>query len=132
MNTLLQATTLKPEKKLSIVWPALCAGLTILVLWLSLIPADSIPSAGLGWDKLNHAVAIAVVTLFAFLTFKSRRWAARAAFWYGFSLGVLVEAFQAVFTTTRSAEWGDLLADLLGAGFVWFLLFIFQRKRDRL
>ncbi|MBC7961812.1 MAG: VanZ family protein [Steroidobacteraceae bacterium] len=101
------------------------------MLWLSLMPVDSIPPVGLGWDKLNHAAAIAVVTFLAFLTFKSRRWAARAAFLYGISLGVLIEVFQAIFTTTRSAEWGDLLADLIGAGSVWCLISVIKRKRER-
>ncbi len=112
-------------------WPALCAGLTLLVLWLSLIPAESVPAVGLGWDKLNHAAAIAVITLFAFLSLKSCRWAAQAAFLYGISLGLLIEVLQAIFTNTRSAEWGDLLADLIGAGTVWCFIFFIQRKRER-
>ncbi len=102
------------------------------MLWLSLMPADSVPSVGLGWDKLNHAAAIAAATLLAFLSFKAHRWAAQAAFLYGISLGILIELFQAVFTTTRSAEWGDLLADLIGAGFVWCLISVTQRKRELL
>jgi VanZ family protein len=114
------------------VWPVLCTGLTIAVLWLSLMPADSVPSAGLGWDKLNHTAAIAAITLLAFLSFKSHSWAARAAFLYGISLGILIELFQAVFTTTRSAEWGDLLADLIGAGFVLCLISFTHRKREPL
>lgn len=114
------------------VWPPLCAGLTILVLWLSLMPADAVPSVGLGWDKLNHAAAIAAVTLLAFLSFRSHKWAALAAFLYGVSLGILIEVFQAVFTTSRSAEWGDLLADLIGAGFIWCLISVIQRKRELL
>jgi len=123
---------LKPELlNSSIVWPALCAGLTVLVLWLSLIPADAVPVAGLDWDKLNHAAAIAAVTFAAFLALKPYRWAAQTAFLYGILLGGLIEAFQAIFTTTRSAEWGDLLADLIGGGLVWCLIFFIQRKRDQ-
>lgn len=116
------------KQNLYYVWPVLCAGLTLLILWLSLMPVDSIPSVGLGWDKLNHAAAIAAVTFLAFRTFKSHRWAVRAAFLYGISLGGLIEVFQAIFTNTRSAEWGDLLADLIGAGSVCCLLFVVQRK----
>jgi VanZ family protein len=113
------------------VWGVLSFGLTMLILWLSLLPADSVPPVGLGWDKLNHATAIATVTLFTYLTFKSRRWAAQAAFLYGISLGILIEVCQATFTTTRTAEWGDVLADLIGAGLVWCLIFVIQLKRGR-
>lgn len=115
----------------SFVWPALCAGHTILVLWLSLMPADSLPSVGLGWDKLDHVAAIAAATLLAFLALRPRSWATHAAFLYGISLGILIEVFQAIFTTARSAEWGDLLADLIGAGSVWCLMVVIQRKRER-
>lgn len=115
----------------SIVWPALCAGLTVLVLWLSLIPADAVPAASLGWDKLNHAAAIAAVSLAAFLVLKKYRWAVTAAFLYGISLGVAIELLQAIFTTTRSAEWSDLLADLVGGGSICFLISVVRRKRER-
>jgi len=97
-------------------WRILCVGLTAAILLLALLPNDSVPQVGFGWDKLNHSAAIAVVTVLAFLSVKPYRRAASVAFWYGMSLGVLIELCQAVFTTTRSAEWGDLLADFLGAG----------------
>jgi len=115
----------------SIVWPALCAGLTVLVLWLSLLPADSVPPVGLDWDKLNHAAAIAAVSLAAFLALKKYRWAVTAAFLYGISLGGAIELLQAIFTTTRSAEWSDLLADLIGGGSICFLISVVRRKRER-
>lgn len=103
------------------------AALTILILWLALMPADSAPS-GLGWDKLNHAGAIAVVTGLAFLSFRSRPWAAAGAFLYGISLGVLIEILQATLTTSRSAEWSDVVADLVGAGCALAAIRIYQRR----
>lgn len=113
-------------------WSLLCISTTIMVFSLSLVPSDSISSIDLGWDKLDHAVAIAVTTFCAFRMFKSHRWAAPAAFSYGLLLGALIEVCQAVFTTTRSAEWGDLLADLIGAGLAWCWIYIIQRKRELL
>lgn len=91
------------------------------------MPADAAPS-GFGWDKLNHAGAIAVVTGLAFLSFRSRDWAAAGAFLYGISLGVLIEILQATLTTGRSAEWGDVVADLAGAGCAWVAIRIYQRR----
>lgn len=101
--------------------------LTVSILWLALMPADAAPS-GLGWDKLNHAGAIAVVTGLAYLSFRSRVWAAAGAFLYGTSLGVLIEILQASLATGRSAEWSDVAADLVGAGIAWGAIRIYQRR----
>jgi VanZ family protein len=110
-----------------LIWLSLCTGLTILILWLALMPAVSAPS-GLGWDKLNHAGAIAVVTGLAYLSFKPRRLAAAGAFLYGTTLGVLIEILQATLTTSRSAEWGDVAADLIGAVGIWAIIRMYQRR----
>ncbi|MDD2580507.1 MAG: hypothetical protein PHR66_00805, partial [Desulfuromonadaceae bacterium] len=82
------------------------AGLTVLILWLALMPADSAPP-GFGWDKLNHVAAIAAVTGVAFLALRHRRHAGLDAFLYGTFLGILIEILQWALTTSRVAEWGD-------------------------
>ena len=110
----------------TLIWLSLCAGLSLLVLWLALMPASSAPS-GLGWDKLNHAGAIGAITGLAYLSLKPRVWAAAAAFLYGTFLGILIEILQGTLTTSRSAEWGDVVADLIGAGSVWTAIRIYQR-----
>jgi hypothetical protein len=112
---------------LTLIWLSLCAGLTLLILWLALMPASSAPS-GLGWDKLNHAGAIAAITGVTYLYLKPLSWAAAAAFLYGTSLGILIEILQGTMTTSRSAEWGDVVADLIGAGSVWAAIRIYQRR----
>ena len=104
-----------------------CTGLTLLILWLALMPAGSAPS-GFGWDKLNHAAAIAAATGLAYLSFQPRGWAAAGAFLYGTFLGIMIELLQATLTTGRSAEWGDVAADLIGAGSVWFVIRMYQRR----
>lgn len=108
------------------IWLSLCIALTLLILWLALMPAASAPS-GLGWDKLNHAGAIAAATGVAYLTFEPRRWAALGAFLYGTSLGILIELLQGALTTSRAAEWGDVAADLIGAGCAWGVIKIYKR-----
>lgn len=105
-----------------------CAALTLLILWLALMPAVSAPS-GLGWDKLNHAGAIGVVTWLAYLSFQPRDRAAWAAFLYGVALGVLIELLQGSLATGRSAEWGDVAADLVGAGGVWGTISFYQHRK---
>lgn len=109
------------------IWGILCSGLTLLILWLALVPSATAP-AGLGWDKLNHAAAIAVATGLAFLSLQPRRWAVTAAFLYGIFLGILIEILQATMATGRSAEWGDLLADFIGAAGAWLAIQLYQRK----
>ena len=113
------------------IFTSACAALTILILWLALIPAVSAP-VGTGWDKLNHVGAIALITGLAFLSLRTGRRAAEAAFLYGISLGILIEIFQTTMTTTRTAEWGDLLADVIGAGCAYGLISIFQIKRGNI
>ena len=109
----------------SLVWLILCSGLTLLIFWLALMPAVSAPS-GFGWDKLNHAGAIGAVTCLAYLALQPRRRAAVTAFLYGAFLGILIEILQGTLTTTRSAEWGDVAADLVGAGCAWAVIKIYQ------
>jgi len=111
----------------TLLWLSLCTGLTLLILWLALMPASSAPS-GFGWDKLNHAGAIAAATGLAYLSLQPRSWAAAGAFLYGAFLGILIEILQATLTTSRSAEWGDVAADLVGAGVVWVVIRMYQRR----
>ena len=101
--------------------------MTILILWLALMPAGSAPS-GFAWDKLNHAGAIAAVTGLAYLALQPLGWGAAAAFLYGASLGILIEILQATLTTGRTAEWGDVAADLTGALCSWVVIRIYQRR----
>jgi VanZ family protein len=66
--------------------------------------------ADLGWDKLNHLTAFASLAAVASL--------GRVGAWVRIALallayGALIEVLQS-FTGTRSAEWGDLLADGVG------------------
>ncbi|MFZ2948669.1 MAG: hypothetical protein WA003_04215 [Desulfuromonadaceae bacterium] len=102
------------------------AALTVLILWLALMPAGSAPS-GFGWDKLNHAGAIAAATGLAYLSFQPWGRAAAGAFLYGVFLGILIEILQATLTAGRAAEWGDIAADLLGAGCAWIVIRMYQR-----
>ena len=95
----------------------------LLILWLSLDPSPPVPENELlGWDKLQHAAAYALMTFLAgsaFYTFSGnfyRSWLAAA----GISIvyGGLIELLQGWCTQARSAEFGDLVADTIGAVFV--------------
>ncbi len=101
-------------------WPAILLLLTLGILYLALTPAP--PTNGLGWDKANHAAAMSVVTLLAWQAYQPRVRPLFFAGLYAVGLGILIELLQGFFTTSRSAEWGDLLADLTGTACALFLL----------
>ncbi|HEY6839033.1 MAG TPA: VanZ family protein [Geobacteraceae bacterium] len=90
-----------------------------IILWLSLIPSPPVlKSELLGWDKFQHAVAYCLLTLLGVSSLDGLPairhrllWASAGAMLFG----AVVEAVQGVFTTTRTAEIGDLLADAAGA-----------------
>jgi VanZ family protein len=96
------------------------AAWTIALLWLSLTPDPPGPTEGfLGWDKLHHAVAYALLTvlsgrfLAALRPVVRRPWLLAAT--YAFVFGVLMEIAQGLFTTVRQPDVRDAAADLVGA-----------------
>jgi len=92
----------------------------LLVLWLSLDPSPPVPENELfGWDKLQHAAAYALMTFLAGFAFHAysdnfyRSWFAAAGM--SIAYGGLIELLQGWCTEARSAEFGDLVADTIGA-----------------
>lgn len=96
-----------------------------VLLWLSLTPRPPRLEMGfLSWDKLQHLGAYGLLTFLggkAYRCFnldKRRRWLFAAAGAAVF--GGAVEIAQEAMALGRAAEWGDLLADVLGAGLVYW------------
>lgn len=121
---------LLPKWSLLITWG-------VVVLWFSLVPSPPVPKSGiLGWDKFQHAAAYGIFTLlagWAFVTLpfsRERQWFLAGA--VAVIFGALLEVAQGVFTATRTAEAGDLLADAIGAATViFFVHFVYYRYRRR-
>ena len=107
-------------------WRLALAACTAGMLYLSLVPAP--PSAGLGWDKANHAVAMAAVTAVGFLAFRPSHRAVAYGAAYALTLGMLIELLQGTLTSSRSAEWGDLLADVTGTVAALLLISIWRTR----
>ncbi len=103
MLTALQRLTVKN-------WRLLFYTLLVIVLVLALVPPPDLPSHS-GSDKLHHALAFTVLTLLLSLAHPTLSVALRVAALLAY--GLVMEALQS-FTTYRSAEWSDLLADTLG------------------
>ena len=89
------------------------------LLWLSLTPTPPQIPGVLGWDKLQHCGAYALLTLLVaqFLLYLSLHpgKACRVALLVAVCFGALMEVAQLLAYTGRAAEWWDLLADAVGA-----------------
>ncbi|MGH6609590.1 MAG: VanZ family protein [Burkholderiaceae bacterium] len=88
----------------------LLVGVAVLAL-MSKPPSD----AGFGWDKLNHALAFTALGFSAYLGYPSARdtRVVRLCLLL-IAFGALIEVLQH-YVPGRSSEWGDLLADSIGA-----------------
>jgi VanZ family protein len=91
----------------------------VSILWLSLTPSPPRLGTGLlAWDKFQHAAAFGLLTLLGFYAFtrvSSFRQRLICAAVVSVLFGALVEVAQGLLTTARTAEAGDLAADLVGA-----------------
>lgn len=92
----------------------LAVGIVLALAKLPPIPLDISYT-----DKIEHAVAFALMMLYAGMLFpRDRRWAALGLLIYG----IKVEMLQ-LLVPWRSAEWLDIAADAAGIGLGWCLLF---------
>lgn len=92
-------------------WIGGAVALLLAIVVGSLLPGPVVAVVGT-WDKLEHAVAYGVLTLWLAGLFPPAR-CLRAGL-ASFAAGVVVELLQAILTVSRVAEAADLLAN--GAG----------------
>lgn len=93
-------------------WWRLLALLLVVIAWLAFTPAPP-DTLDTGWDKVNHALAFAALAWVAELAAwprRGHRWRIALGL---LAWGVLIELVQGQLPT-RSAEWGDVLADGVG------------------
>jgi VanZ family protein len=89
-------------------WRIVLALLGVVVTWLALVPVPP-PQADLGWDKLNHIAAFAVLAAVAAQAVAGRARIVGALMAYG----VFIEIAQS-FIPPRSGDWRDLVGDAVG------------------
>lgn len=118
------------KKHLPQFWRAATVAVTCAILYLSLAPRP--PSVGLGWDKANHAAAMAAITFLAYLALRPASRAVVFAAGYALLLGILIEVLQGLCTVTRTAEWGDLGADVIGTALATVLVVSAKLTKGRL
>jgi VanZ family protein len=92
--------------------------LVLITLWLSLIPADQIPSAFHFWDKAQHALGFAALGFSGLKTYPGRwRWLMVCLM----LLGAGIECAQWL-SGWRQGDWQDWIADCVGllmGGVAW-------------
>lgn len=102
---------------ISIIW-------TSFVFYLCLIKSSDVPQINVvGIDKLVHIFLHFFIVFFWGLTFFQTQIPNKylKTLWFpflvSFLIGILIELMQAYLTTTRSADFRDILANLFGALF---------------
>lgn len=105
------------------------------ILWFSLDPAPPQPGIELlAWDKFQHGAAYGLLALLwgnFLVTYRGcRRRCWLLAFAGAVGFGALVEVAQGLFTSVRSAEFGDLVADAVGAGVVSLAAAAWRARRS--
>jgi len=93
-------------------WAALLLALALFTCWLAFSPAPP-PSADVGWDKANHALAFATLALVAELAFWPVQTRRRRISIGLVAFGGFIELVQAQIPE-RSGDWADLAADATG------------------
>lgn len=128
--TVYSSITSKPVRRIVLlIW-------VLIIFWLSLDPAPPAPDLKIiGWDKILHAVAYGCLTFFAGWALEGPT-PLKKSTWYAIAaiatvLGGFMELFQLVFTSSRTAEFADILSDAIGAAVVLLIVFGTRKYRRR-
>jgi glycopeptide antibiotics resistance protein len=108
----------------------LAIGYTLFITILSLISLNNIPKLGSSFDdKIYHFGAYAVFVMVWYNFFEKTSSKYKILFSAAISLtyGIIVEIFQGTFTTYRTEDVVDVLANSLGVIFAVMLIFIYRK-----
>jgi VanZ family protein len=109
----------------------------LAIFCLSIMPNPPVPHSGIfSWDKLQHALGYAFLmvlggwALLPLVNSKLRAW--RYALIITVVYGALMEGVQSLFTSGRSGDPGDILANALGGLAIYLLIrLLFCRRPQR-
>lgn len=113
---------------------------SVIFIGTCLMGADSVPDMprGIAWDKVAHFCMfflLSAVSLFDYYKMhESQPSIFRWVLW-GFLIPVIygggIELLQKYIFTSRSAEWGDWIADILGSLTAAIFAIIYLQKRNK-
>jgi VanZ family protein len=99
-------------------WWVLGVVLVVIVLVLSVLPNNALPTQGFN-DKINHMLAyVAMTGWFCGLVLRARWWRVAVALSL---VGIAVEIAQSLMPFGREGDAVDLIANTLGIGIGWLL-----------
>jgi VanZ family protein len=90
----------------------LLIAMVLSICWFAFAPEPP-PSVDTGWDKLNHLLAFAAVTMCTWFAWGTTRHRVPGVLLAALAFGVFIELVQTQ-VPGRSGEWPDLLADMIG------------------
>lgn len=103
---------------------ALLAATALAILCLSIMPNPPVPQTGLlSWDKVQHALAYAILAsvagwaLLPLVSAPVRAW--RYALFFALGFGGGMELLQALLPFKRSGDIGDVAANALGGVIIY-------------
>lgn len=102
----------RPELRFRRLWVTAGIAIAALIALVCLLPGNKLPQVGLS-DKIKHAMAFAGLAFWFGSVIVRRDLVAVALAVVAF--GGLIEIAQGLMGLGREAEWGDLVADALGA-----------------
>lgn len=82
-----------------------------VLMWLSLAPQDELPRALSFWDKAQHGLAYATLTLIGAAAFPER---VGLMVIVSLATGGLAEVLQGLEGLGRQADWRDMVANMTG------------------
>jgi VanZ family protein len=115
-------------RRIQFIWKLCFWTLVLITLWLSLIPAEQVPSAFHFWDKAQHAFGFAGLAFLGLMAYPGR--IVRLALGL-MLLGAGIEVAQWS-TGWRQGDWQDWVADCVGllmGGVFWQLVAMFRRRQ---
>ena len=108
------------------IMPLLFGACLVFTIVMALIPSDVLMQFNL-WDKAQHALAFAVLTLTGSLAYANKT----KVVYIGLILyGVIIEVMQNTLTSTRFGGVSDILADSVGMA-IGFFIYLAVRKTFR-
>ena len=99
--------------------------LLLLTLWLSLIPANQVPSTMVFWDKAQHALGFAALAFLGLMAYPDHL--RNLVFWLAcLGGGIEVAQWQSGW---RQGDWQDWSADCVGILLGWLAWRLWQWLR---